>query len=134
MPLLQFKLKADGAIYGFGYNLYLSPTGPQMQPNLNRVGQPGGIALFADSAQVNDFQAPASPNNPMLEEWYYVSSATNFTSRSYYPNGHFRHSSGANAVFCDGHIGFEKMVLGSLDQRLPSQLVGSLRPEILLLP
>jgi prepilin-type N-terminal cleavage/methylation domain-containing protein/prepilin-type processing-associated H-X9-DG protein len=132
--LSQFKLKADGAVYGFGYNLYLSPTGPQALMSLNQVAQPAGITLFADAAQVNDFQPPASSSNPMLEEWYYVSSATNYTSRSYYPNGHFRHSIRANVVFCDGHIGQERMATGSLDQRLPNQSVGSLRREILLLP
>jgi prepilin-type processing-associated H-X9-DG protein len=70
----------------------------------------------------------------MLEEWYYVSWATNYGSSSYYPNGHFRHSQRANAAFCDGHVGLEAMVPGSLDRRLPRQFVGCLRPEILTLP
>jgi prepilin-type processing-associated H-X9-DG protein len=84
--------------------------------------------LFADAAQVNDFQAPASPANPMLEEWYYVDTNTD------YPNGHFRHDQKANVVFCDGHVDSEKPVPGSMDPRLPSQYVGRLRPEILVVP
>jgi prepilin-type processing-associated H-X9-DG protein len=40
----------------------------------------------------------------------------------------------ANVVFCDGHVGTETMMPGSLDQRLPNQFVGQLRPEILTLP
>jgi prepilin-type N-terminal cleavage/methylation domain-containing protein/prepilin-type processing-associated H-X9-DG protein len=126
----QFKLKASSAVYGFGYNLSLSPANPQSGSN-SRVRRFSDTALFADTAQVNDFQAPASHSNPMIEEWYYVSSETNYGSSSYYPNGHFRHNGRANVIFCDEHIGQERMVLGSLDQKLPSQMVGSLRPEVL---
>jgi prepilin-type processing-associated H-X9-DG protein len=126
----QFKLKADRASYGYGYNLNLSL--PQM--NLNQVKKPAELTLFADAAQVNDFQPPASRSNPMLEEWYYVDAQTNFSSRSYYPNGHFRHVQKANVAFCDGHVGLESMVPGSLDTRLPNQFVGCLRTEIIALP
>jgi len=132
--LARFKLKADEAVYGYGYNLYLSPAGNPPSGKLNRVARPTETVLFADAAQVNDFQAPASPENPMLEEWYYVSVETGSLGRSYYPNGHFRHSQRANTVCCDGHAGRETMVAGSLDQRLPSEHVGQLRPEALLLP
>jgi prepilin-type processing-associated H-X9-DG protein/prepilin-type N-terminal cleavage/methylation domain-containing protein len=132
--LTQVKLKANGATYGYGYNLSLSMPLPKPPLNSRSIARPSGLALLADAAQVNDFQPPASRSNPMLEEWYYVSCDSNFTSRSYYPNGHFRHSQKANVVFCDGHVGLETMVPGSLDNRLPNQAVGSLRPEILLLP
>jgi hypothetical protein len=54
--------------------------------------RPTETALFADAAQVNDFQYPASRTNPMLEEWYYLDNPTNYPSASYYPHGHFRHS------------------------------------------
>ena len=64
----------------------------------------------------------------MLEEWYYVDTTSN------YPNGHFRHSGRADVGFCDGHVGIEKPAPGSIDQRLPSQLVARLRTEILVLP
>jgi prepilin-type N-terminal cleavage/methylation domain-containing protein/prepilin-type processing-associated H-X9-DG protein len=126
----QFKLKTDQAAYGYGYNLSLSV--PQM--NASQIKRPAGLALFADAAQINDFQAPASRSNPMLEEWYYLDVQTNFSSRSYYPNGHFRHSQKANVFFCDGHVGLEAMLSGSLDKRLPNQFVGQLRGEILTLP
>jgi prepilin-type processing-associated H-X9-DG protein len=84
--------------------------------------------LFADAAQINDFQAPASKSNPMLEEWYYVDTAAD------YPNGHFRHNGQADAVFCDGHTGGEKFVPGSIDARIPAQKVARFRPEILIVP
>jgi prepilin-type N-terminal cleavage/methylation domain-containing protein/prepilin-type processing-associated H-X9-DG protein len=131
--MAQFKLKAAGASYGYGYNFHLS--GPMNVPPVNaaRLLRPTETALYADAAQVNDFQPPASRANPMLEEWYYVSAATNFSSPNYYPNGHFRHGGRAEVMFCDGHVGAERMVSGSLDRKLPAQRVGQLRTEILLL-
>jgi prepilin-type processing-associated H-X9-DG protein len=102
--------------------------------NVSRIRRPADTALYADAAQVNDFQAPASKNNPMLEEWYYLTSATNFSSTGYYPNGHFRHAQRANVTFGDSHVGMETMLPGSRDQRLPNQNVGQLRPEILAVP
>lgn len=123
----QFKLKATGAAYGYGYNRFLSGT-PANPVRMSRVRNPSAIALFADAAQVNDFQAPASKSNPLLEEWYYVDTTTN------YPNGHFRHGLRAEVVFCDAHADAEKPVPGSLDPRLPGQWVGRLRDEILELP
>jgi len=121
-------------VFSYGYNFYLStPTG-KPPINVSRLRQPAQTALFADAAQVNNFQAPASPSNPMLEEWYYLDLETNYSSANNYPNGHFRHLQKANVVFCDGHVGSETFVPGSIDPKLPSQFVGQLRPEILLLP
>jgi prepilin-type N-terminal cleavage/methylation domain-containing protein/prepilin-type processing-associated H-X9-DG protein len=126
--LAQFKLKATGAAYGYGYNRFLSSAYGANALNISKVLNVSAVALFADAAQVNDFQPPASGANPMLEEWYYVDTTTN------YPNGHFRHAEKADVVFCDGHVGTEKRVSGSLDQRLPSQWIGRLRTEILVVP
>jgi len=126
--LAQFKYKADGMVFSYGYNFYLSAAVGKPPVSTAKIPRPTGTALFADAAQVNDFQDPASPDNPMLEEWYYVDTNTS------YPNGHFRHAQKANVVFCDGHVDMETMVSGSLDQRLPNQFVGCFRPEILGLP
>jgi len=123
--MAQFKLKATGAAYG--YNRFLSPA--DIQPlRISKIPRLTDIIAFADAAQVNDFQPPASRTNPMLEEWYYVDTTTN------YPNGHFRHNQKANAIFCDGHVGQEQCVAGSLDVRLPNQFVGRLRTEALVVP
>ena len=126
--LAQFKLKATGAAYGYGYNRFLSSPEGANPLKITKVVSVSSVALFADAAQVNDFQPPASRANPMLEEWYYVDTTSN------YPNGHFRHGGRADVVFCDSHVGTEKPAPGSLDQRLPSQFVGRLRTEILVLP
>jgi prepilin-type N-terminal cleavage/methylation domain-containing protein/prepilin-type processing-associated H-X9-DG protein len=119
----QFKLKATGAAYGYGYNHYLSAIPPV---NVSKFAHPSMSAVLADAAQINTFELPASHSNPLLEEFYYVDETVTPA------NGHFRHQDFANVLFCDGHVGQEKMVPGSLDTNLPSANVGRLRPEILV--
>jgi prepilin-type processing-associated H-X9-DG protein/prepilin-type N-terminal cleavage/methylation domain-containing protein len=98
----HFKLKFQGASYGYGINFYLLSK-PFPRQNDSEV------ALFADCAQVNTFQPPASPSNPLLEEFYYVN--------AYEKTAHFRHGGRANVVFCDGHVKAVKPSPGSLDTR-----------------
>lgn len=130
----QFKLKGDDAIFSYGYNFYLSAPVNTLPVSVNKIKRPTETALFADAAQINVFQDPASPDNPLVEEFYYLDIETDQPISNYQPNGHFRHSQKANVAFCDGHVGMETMQSGSLDQRLPNQFVGQLRPEILTLP
>jgi prepilin-type N-terminal cleavage/methylation domain-containing protein/prepilin-type processing-associated H-X9-DG protein len=118
------KLKATGASYGYGYNLSLSGTADQPAINITKLGKLSDLVLLADAAQINTFQAPASPQNPLLEEFYYVTTNE--------PTAHFRHSQKANACFGDGHVGAEKPLPDSLDLRLPGQTIGRLRAEILV--
>jgi prepilin-type N-terminal cleavage/methylation domain-containing protein/prepilin-type processing-associated H-X9-DG protein len=132
--LALFKLKATNMVFSYGYNFYLSSTTGKPSTNVASLHHPAQTALFADAAQVNNFEPPASRSNPMLEEWYYLDLETNYSSPDNYPNGHFRHSQKANVIFCDGHVGLERFVPGSIDPLLPSQFVGQLRPEILALP
>ena len=113
-------------------SLPLVATAPPVKTS--QIKRPDEIALYADAAQINDFQGPATPDNPLLEEWYYLDVNTNFSGANYYPNGHFRHGQSANVTYADGHVDLEKMLPGSLDQRLPKQNVGQLRGEILTLP
>lgn len=124
----QFKLKARGAAYGYGYNLHLSTVPSKPPVAVARITRPADTILLADAAQVNTFQAPASRTNPMLEEFYYVS-----TNRSE-ATAHFRHLQKASVVFGDGHVAMEKMESGSLDMNLPGQFVGRLRTEQLRVP
>lgn len=120
-----YKHKARGAAYGYGYNLNLG----QSSINTSRLSRPSDTVLMADAAQVNDFQAPASPDRPMIEEFYYVDA----DDGGGYPNAHFRHQKQANTLFADNHVDREKPVPGSIDPRLPNQSIGWLRPEILQL-
>jgi prepilin-type N-terminal cleavage/methylation domain-containing protein len=124
--LRTFKLKATGAAYGYGYNLHLSAPASQPPVNVARLRVPSEIAVFADTAQVNTFQPPASPENPMLEEFYYFSTNE--------PTVHFRHQHEASVVFCDGHTGKEKLLTGTCDPRLPGQWIGRLRDEVVRVP
>jgi len=120
--LAKFKLKALGAAYGYGYNLHLAPVAGEPF-RIASVKSPPDVGLFADAAQVNTFQAPATPQNPMLEEFYYVS-ATERTA-------HFRHNSRANIVFVDGHVGQSRPVPDSIDPAMPSARVGILPSELI---
>lgn len=122
----QFKLKAATAAYGYAYNKFLSAAPTQPAVRITRILCPTGTALLADAAQINTFQYPASPLNPMLEEFYFVDDRSQ--------TAHFRHGARANALFCDGHVAAEKPVEGSLDRRMPAACVGTLRREILALP
>lgn len=131
----SFKLKGTNVIFSYGYNKYLSPPNIHALANISRVFKPTETALFGDAAQVNTFQPPASPSNPMFEEWYWLDfEGTDYSSPNYQPNGQFRHDQKANVVFCDGHVNLEKPAPGSIDRRLPSQCIGQLRPGILLVP
>ncbi len=129
----QFKLKGTNVIFSYGCNsfLFAGPTQPPI--NANKISHPSDIALYSDAAQVNIFQAPASPTHPMFEEFYYEDLETNYANPNNTPNCQFRHSQKANVTFADGHVAMEKSVAGSFDKRLPSQFIGQLRPEILLI-
>lgn len=129
--MTAFKLKGTNLIFSYGCNSYVFGGPGQTAVNVDKILHTSGTALFADAAQVNNFQAPASRNNPMLEEFYYLDLETNYSNPNNYPNGHFRHDEAANVVFADGHVDVEKPVAGSIDPRLPTALVGQLRPEIL---
>ncbi|HVR36233.1 MAG TPA: H-X9-DG-CTERM domain-containing protein, partial [Methylomirabilota bacterium] len=83
-----------------------------------------GTVFLADAAQINDFQPPASPEHPMLEEFYYVNASE--------PTAHFRHQEAANVVFSDGHVNMERSVEGSVDTRLPDLLVARLPRDLLV--
>jgi len=130
----QFKPKGTNAICSYGGNSFLLAGQAQNPVNANKIHCPTEVVLFADAAQVNTFQAPASPAHPMFEEWYYESLATNYANFNNQPNGHFRHAHRAGVTFADGHVGWEQAVAGSYDRRLPSQFIGQLRPEILSVP
>jgi prepilin-type N-terminal cleavage/methylation domain-containing protein/prepilin-type processing-associated H-X9-DG protein len=120
----QFKLKGTSAIFSYGCNSYIFGGPGNQSVNVNKIMHPADTAVFADTAQVNTFQAPASASNPMFEEWYYF-------DNSPLPNVHFRHAQKANVTFADGHVDLEKPADGSIDQHLPMQTIGRLRPEIM---
>jgi len=122
----RFKSKARGAAFGYAYNLLIGPRG-RPGIHITEVAQPAGLALFTDGGQVNDFQAPASAEHPLLEEFYY------FDTNRLGATVHFRHSRRAQVAFVDGHVGSEGPDPESLDRRLPGEVLGRL-PDARVIP
>jgi prepilin-type N-terminal cleavage/methylation domain-containing protein len=116
--MARFKLKAEGAAYGYGYNINLSAPLSKPAISVSSIGSPAEFAVFADAAQINVFQAPASMENPMLEEFYYISDQESTT--------HFRHAGRAIVNFADNHIASARMAPNTLDERLREAGVGRL--------
>jgi prepilin-type processing-associated H-X9-DG protein len=121
--MANFKLKATGAAWGYGYNVHLSAIADQPDLPTDSIRDPSRCATFADAAQVNVFQPPATPSNPLLEEFYYISTNE--------PTTHFRHQLRAGAVFADGHVEPSRADSGSIDSRLPRENVGRLPNQLL---
>ena len=118
----QFKLKGTNVIFSYGCNSFVYGGPGHAVTDEKNISHPATTALFADAAQVDPF----SGSNPKFQEWYYVDNNTP------QPNGHFRHAQMANVTFADGHVDLEKPVAGSFDSRLPNQLIGQFRTEILM--
>lgn len=118
----MFKPKARGVAHGYGYNLLLGPRNGTVV-NLHHVAAPSSLAVLADAGQVNDFQPPASPDLPMLEEFFY------FGTNRLEATIHFRHAGRSQVVFADGHVAAERPQPGSEDLRLPPHLLGRLPAE-----
>lgn len=130
----EFKPKGTNVIFSYGCNAYLCANQNQNPINANKILRPSQTMLFADAAQVNTFQPPASPTHPMFEEFYYLDLETNYSNFNNQPNCQFRHAQKANLTFADGHVAPESPVAGSFDKRLPNKFIGQLPPEILNLP
>jgi prepilin-type processing-associated H-X9-DG protein len=115
----RIKSKAAGAAHGYAYNLLM---GPRNRPpiRMESVSRPELLAVFADAAQINTFQPPASPGRPMLEEFYY------FSTHRGEATIHFRHQHQAQGVFVDGHVERLFPEPGSEDRRLPPHRLGRL--------
>ncbi len=88
--------------------------------NTLTIAHPAQVILFGDCAQVNTFQAPASPKNPLLEEFYMIDET--------YKTIHFRHGSCANMLFLDGHVEKFQMYPGTEDARVAGESVGRITP------
>ncbi len=95
------KRKFAEPSYGYGLNEYLIEGTPaNRRAGLRRfseIQKPAETIIWGDSAQVNTWQAPASADWPMLEEWYYLSA-------SLPASFHFRHDRHCQVVMGDGAV------------------------------
>lgn len=123
-----YKAKYRGAPWTYGINRYFSshPSPLAGRVNGNGNGNYGWIrgcdasrtVIFADSAQVNTFLPPASPSNPMIEDFPYIEPGK--------PYIQFRHGGLANVLFADWHVEALGPAEGSIDRRLPLAKIGCL--------
>lgn len=109
--LSTYKAKYKSASYGYGMNLRMDS-----KHESSWTAKGGRLIWFADCAQVNTWQAPASASNPLVEEWYYVDLA--------WKSVQFRHNGRANLLFCDGHVESMPFYPGSLDTSVPGAMIG----------
>jgi len=129
--LLQYsprlKPKYQDGNYGYGYNIVLAADSTGAPRNALQVNYPAQMIVFATCAQVNTFQPPANPKNPMVEEFYMISDTET--------TAHFRHGRRALAAFLDGSVRElsmdADMQAGSQDQRIPSANIGIFKTNYL---
>jgi prepilin-type N-terminal cleavage/methylation domain-containing protein len=129
-PSLAFTGKALKPKYqfgyiGVGYNIHLG--GGWMGGNPLRyfeLEKPHETVVFATSAQVNTFQSPASPNNPMIEDFYGFDDGATGNQ----PSIHFRHNGKAMVAYATGNAGFLEMDKSTLDMRAPEAKIGRFAP------
>jgi prepilin-type N-terminal cleavage/methylation domain-containing protein len=119
----SFKPKYKFGYIGVGYNVLLGGgwTGTTTRLNALQLPKPGQIVVFSTSAQVNNFQSPASASNPMLEEFYGIDQRE--------VTVHFRHAGNAMVAFANGSAGFLPMDPSTLDTRAPKANVGRFAPK-----
>jgi prepilin-type N-terminal cleavage/methylation domain-containing protein/prepilin-type processing-associated H-X9-DG protein len=117
----RYKPKYDTKWMTYGINSELSLDRRGLTPSVinfdKKVKVPHSVIVFADSAQVNTFQSPASPTNPMIEEWHFVEYSKQFV--------HYRHDLRANQLYGDGHVEAKKTQPTNLG-RWPDFCVGIL--------
>jgi len=120
-----FKPKFRSGYLGVGYNILLG--GGWLWDGKKPLGRywdlpdPGKIVVFSTSAQVNNFQPPATRTNPMLEEFYGLDGNE--------ISVHFRHNRNAMVAFANGSAGFLPMDPTTLDSRAPKASVGRFAPK-----
>ncbi len=111
-----YKPKFAGRGWTYGINYFLCSHHGYGNLRWIRTQDASRTLILADAAQVNTFQAPASPSNPMVEDWYYVEPGRRFVQ--------FRHGGRANVLFADGHVGAVEPLAGSFDPRMPEAMIG----------
>ena len=91
-PHYKPKFNRNWTTYGYPQQL-MNPVAPT---NTTQIRDTSQTLAFADSAQINVFQPPATPSNPMFEQWYYIARFEQTVA--------YLHDRQANAAMFDGHV------------------------------
>jgi prepilin-type N-terminal cleavage/methylation domain-containing protein len=125
-----FKPKYRSGYLGIAYNVLLGNADGNRSQAWIGIGEPlrfwqlekpEQTVVFATSAQVNSFQRPASPSNPMIEEFYGLDDRE--------VTVHFRHRGNAMVAYASGNVGFLPLEESTLDPRAPEAGVGRFAPR-----
>ena len=121
-----FKPKYRNGYLGIGYNVLLGGKWflDETRVPLRRyweLSNPAEVVVFFTSAQVNNFQPPASSKNPLLEEFYGMDESE--------VTAHFRHRGFAMVAYANGAAGFLPMDESTRDTRMPQANVGRFAPR-----
>ncbi len=121
-----FKPKYEHGYIGVGYNVLLAGTNGWVASGGKpmrywELTDPSQTVVFATSAQVNSFQKPATPKNPMIEEFYGFDDDT-----AKIPSVHFRHNGHAMVAYANGSAGLIPIDPATSDKRAPEANVGRL--------
>jgi prepilin-type N-terminal cleavage/methylation domain-containing protein/prepilin-type processing-associated H-X9-DG protein len=98
----DYQLRFQGATAGYGYNYQYLGAGPSYPDGvttwvrINNVVSTSATMCFADAGRIDYWD---DPNNPTLQENYYVDPPSN-----QFPGVHFRHGGVANVAYLDGHV------------------------------
>ena len=123
-----FKPKFEFGYIGCGYNVLLANgwetferPGAKKPIRYWELQNPAQTVVFATSAQVNTFQRPASPSNPMVEEFYGIDQRE--------ATVHGRHGGNAMVAFATGNAGFLPLDPSTIDRRAPGAKIGRFAPR-----
>lgn len=122
----NYKPKYTTRWMTYGINAELSPNmtfpGREVVKFEKKIKSAHKAVLFADTAQVNYWQLPASFANPMFEEWHYVEADE--------ATVHFRHNGKANILYPDTHIDSIGPAKGSFGTLLPQLKIGRFEDRV----
>jgi prepilin-type N-terminal cleavage/methylation domain-containing protein/prepilin-type processing-associated H-X9-DG protein len=111
-----YKPKYQGQWWTYGINFSLSNFNGGRCIDEVRASDVTHTIIFADSAQVNTWQAPASPSCPLAEEWFYIQPGQRMV--------HFRHLGKANVLMADWHVEALPAAPGSYNPLMKDECIG----------
>jgi prepilin-type N-terminal cleavage/methylation domain-containing protein len=122
-----FEPKYQNGYLGVGYNVLLGGgwTGTSAVETYWQLGDPGQVVVFATSAQINNFESPASAAHPMVEEFYGFDQGT---ANNQNPSIRFYYDGNAMVGYATGSAGFLPMDPTTLDTRMPAARIGRFAP------